>query len=193
MVRPFVFGRSERAKAAPILDVIEQVKSMKAAIDDKMAGRGHERRNVKLGIGGIREIEFLVQAVQIIIGRRLPHILDRNTMRALGRFRRYGLLSAEDHAALTRAYVFLRDVEHKLQMVHDLQTHALPERPDELTRCAIRLGYPSHDRHAAMTRFTDDHRHYTAEVHRIFRNLVDAPEQSPLLKAALGIRGRGVS
>ncbi len=90
---------------------------------------------------------------------------------------------------MTRAYVFLRDVEHKLQMVHDLQTHALPEGPDELTRCAIRLGYPSHDRHAAMTRFAEDHRRYTAEVHRIFRSLVDTPEQSPLLKAALRTRG----
>ncbi len=90
MIRPFVFGRSERAKAGTIFDVIEQIKSMKAEIDDKMAGRGHERRNVKLGIGGIREIEFLVQAVQMIVGGRLPHILDRNTIGALGRFRRHG-------------------------------------------------------------------------------------------------------
>jgi glutamate-ammonia-ligase adenylyltransferase len=184
MVKPFIFGRSgtppDDDRAA-----IEEIKGIKAMIDDKMAGRGHERRNVKLGIGGIREIEFLVQAVQIVFGRRLPGILDRNTLGALTRFRRTGLLSEEEAAALTDAYTFLRDVEHKLQMVHDLQTHAIPESRDERIRCAVRLGYPAQHRGQALEQFLADHRRHTEEVNRMFRTLVDSPDRSSVLQAAL--------
>jgi [glutamine synthetase] adenylyltransferase / [glutamine synthetase]-adenylyl-L-tyrosine phosphorylase len=184
MIKPFIFGRTGTApddeRAA-----IQEIKDIKAMIDDKIAGRGDERRNVKLGIGGIREIEFLVQAVQMVCGRRLPGILDRNTLGALARFRRMGLLSEEEAASLTDAYVFLRDVEHKLQMVHDLQTHAIPESRDERIRCAVRLGYPAENREQAMERFLADHRRHTVEVNRMFRTLVDSPDRSPVLNAAL--------
>jgi glutamate-ammonia-ligase adenylyltransferase len=144
-------------------------------IDEKMADRGHARRNVKLGIGGIREIEFLVQAVQMLHGARQKSILDRNTLGALDRFKRQGLLSGAECEGLTNAYVFLRDVEHKLQMVHDLQTHALPDSADELTRCAIRLGYQSGDRQAAMAAFLKDHQAHTALVNGLFKEFMERP------------------
>ena len=186
LVKPFVFGRQDgRGRSRAAADIIEQVRAIKGMIDDKMATRGHERRNVKLGIGGIREVEFIVQAIQVLCGRQLAGILDRSTMGTLTRIRRYGLLSAVEQAALTQGYLFLRDVEHKLQMVHDLQTHALPETPDELTRCAIRLGYSPGDRQAAMRRFIADYRRHTTLVHRIFQKLFSAPARSPLLKMAL--------
>jgi glutamate-ammonia-ligase adenylyltransferase len=140
---------------------------------------------VKLGIGGIREIEFLVQAVQMLHGARLRSILDRNTLGALDRFKRHGLLSEAECAGLTNAYVFLRDVEHKLQMVHDLQTHALPDSPDELTRCAIRLGYPSGDRQGAMAAFLKDHQSHTALVNTLFKKFLAHPEQSSLHQATI--------
>ena len=63
--------------------VIEEVRAVKEMIDDKMADRGHERRNVKLGTGGIREIEFLVQTIQVLVGKRVPTILDSGTLGAL--------------------------------------------------------------------------------------------------------------
>ncbi|HKW86695.1 MAG TPA: hypothetical protein VJM82_06475 [Nitrospiraceae bacterium] len=179
-VDSFVFDRAESEPAA----VITQVKAVKDMIDTKMAGRGQERRNVKLGRGGIREIEFIVQAAQILCGGGLPDLRDRSTMGALEKLERHRLLSATDRQALERAYIFLRDVEHKLQMVHDLQTHALPESPDELARCAIRLGYGSADRRAAGRKFLADHRRHTAKVHRIFRSLFDVPARSALVKAA---------
>ncbi|WP_447980161.1 [protein-PII] uridylyltransferase family protein [Candidatus Nitrospira bockiana] len=184
MARPLIF-LSKDAGQVSTSAVIDQVKALKAMIDEKMAGRGHERRNVKLGIGGIREIEFLVQAVQMCYGRRLPSIVHRNTLTSLVRFRQAGLLSAEEQTALTRAYLFLRDVEHKLQMVHDLQTHALPDSPDELARCASRLGYTGVDRKEALRLFLADHQRHTACVNQIFRSLVDSPERSALLGAAL--------
>ncbi len=186
LVKPFIFGWQDgRMGSSAAADVIEQVKAIKGMIDDKMATRGHERRNVKLGIGGIREVEFIVQAIQVLCGGRLAGIRDRSTMGTLARFRRYGLLSAGEQSVLAQGYLFLRDVEHKLQMVHDLQTHALPEAPDELARCAIRLGYSPGDRQVAMKRFVADYRRHTALVHRIFRKLFSAPARSPLLKLAL--------
>ena len=177
MIRPFVFGGREASGRRS--GIVEQVKRIKGMIDEKMADRGHERRNVKLGIGGIREIEFLVQALQILHGARLRSILDRNTLGALERFQKNGLLSESECAGLTNAYVFLRDVEHKLQMVHDLQTHALPNSRDELTRCAIRLGYRSEDRQGAMAAFVKDHQSHTALVNGLFKKFVE--RSSPLV------------
>ncbi|HET7057776.1 MAG TPA: hypothetical protein VFI05_03530 [Nitrospiraceae bacterium] len=188
MIRPFVFGSSKELDRR--LEIIDQVKRTKGMIDEKMAGRGHERRNVKLGIGGIREIEFLVQAMQRLYGASLRSILDRNTLGALDRFKKQGLLSKVDWAGLTNAYVFLRDVEHKLQMVHDLQTHALPDSPDELTRCAIRLGYPPEDRQEAMTAFLKDHQSHTALVNGFFKNFVEHPDRSLLFQSAEKVSGK---
>jgi glutamate-ammonia-ligase adenylyltransferase len=185
-VKPFVFGASKGLAGRDAASaVVAQVKAVKDMIDEKMASRGHETRNVKLGTGGIREIEFLVQAVQVLCGARLPGILDRSTLEALSQFRKFGLLTATTEAKLAKAYLFLRDVEHKLQMVYDLQTHALPNQEEELTRCAIRLGYSSRDRCAARRRFAEDYRRHTQFVHRIFRNLFYSTERSGLLKAAL--------
>lgn len=180
-ISPFIYDGSEAHTPEAIL---AQVKAVKDMIDAKMADRGQERRNVKLGRGGIREIEFIVQAAQILCGGRRPGLRERNTMGALKKLGRHRLLSAKDRQALERAYVFLRDIEHKLQMVHDLQTHALPESPDELARCAIRLGYSAGDRRAAGRKFLADHRRHTANVHRIFRSLFDVPARSSLVKAA---------
>ncbi len=180
-VSPFIYGGSGTHTPETIL---AQVKAVKDMIDEKMADRGQEQRNVKLGRGGIREIEFIVQAAQILCGGGQPGLRERNTLAALAKLARRGLLSITDRRTLERAYVFLRDIEHKLQMVHDLQTHALPESPDELARCAIRLGYSATDRRKAGHAFLADHRRHTADVHRIFRRLFDSPAQSSLVKAA---------
>ncbi len=186
MVRPFMFGAdSGRAAWKDALAVVEDVRSVKEMIDAKMADRGHERRNVKLGTGGIREIEFLVQTVQVLVGRHAPGLLDRSTLGALRRFSRYRLLSPRDHDDLRSAYLFLRDVEHKLQMVHELQTHALPDSREELERCAVRVGYDAEDRSAGAARFRHDHERHTALVNRLFRAFFYEPKLSPMLKAAL--------
>ncbi len=186
LTRPFVLGGpGPSRRGADVQAVLKEVRAVKDLIDGKMADRGHERRNVKLGIGGIREIEFLVQTVQVICGKVLPRILDRSTLGALSRFRQLGLLSATEQSVLAAAYVFLRDVEHKLQMVHDLQTHALPATEEELQRCAIRLGYAGRDRKTAVDRFTVDYRRHTERVNAMFRRLFYTPDRSRLLRAAV--------
>ncbi len=190
MVKPFIFGNpGKKTSFAEALPVVHEVRTVKEMIDTKIADRGHERRDVKLGTGGIREIEFLVQAIQVLAGKRVPALLDRSTLGALDRFARRKLISTRERDDLTAAYLFLRDVEHKLQMVQDLQTHALPESRVELERCAIRLGYGSEDRTQASERFRQDHQHHTTMVHHMFLSLFSDPETSPLLTAALSTKG----
>lgn len=185
MVKPFIFGaEAKRAAPADVLAVVQDVRGVKEMIDAKMADRGHERRNVKLGTGGIREIEFFAQTIQVLAGKRVPGLLDRSTLGALERFARYRLISARDRDDLRAAYLFLRDVEHKLQMVHELQTHALPDTGEELERCAVRAGYDPEDRGQGAARFRRDHERHTALVNRLFRSVFYDPQTSTVLKAA---------
>ncbi len=167
------------------LAVVREVRSVKEMIDEKIAGRGHQHRNVKLGIGGIREIEFLVQTIQVLAGRIVPGILDRRTVGALERMWRHRFVNEDDQVRLTEAYWFLRDVEHKLQMMHDLQTHALPDSDEELERCAIRMGYGLESRASALAQFLKDRARHTATVNELFRSLFYHPESSPLFAAML--------
>jgi len=186
VVKPFIFGRVKaRIDLESALAIVRDVRGVKDMIDTKIAGRGHERRNVKLGIGGIREIEFLVQTIQVIAGKRLAGLLDRNTLGALDRCTRYKLISKQERDELSAAYLFLRDVEHKLQMVDDLQTHTLPESGEALERCAIRTGYETEDRKHGAEQFHADHHRHRDVVRRLFMSLFSEPENSPILKAAL--------
>ena len=185
-IKPFIFGVG--MKPPDLVDasrVVEEVRAVKDMIDGKMVGRGHERRNVKLGTGGIREIEFFAQTLQVLAGRQLPAVVDRSTLGALERFSRWKMISDQEKDDLTVAYVFLRDVEHKLQMVHDLQTHSLPAEIQELERCAIRMGYGTEDRTKAAELFLVDHQRYTTVVHRVFQSLFSEPKTSHVLQATL--------
>jgi glutamate-ammonia-ligase adenylyltransferase len=186
MVKRFVCEPVKKpADMSAALRIIREVRSVKEMIDDKVANRGHERRNVKLGIGGIREIEFLTQTIQVIAGARLPGVVTRNTLDALDRFYRHRLLSGRELRRLTEAYKFLRDVEHKLQMVHDLQTHSLPDDEAQLAQCAIRMGYGAVDRGTSLARFLADHARHTGQVNESFRSFFHSPDRSTVLKAAL--------
>ena len=185
MVRPFVLGVEGKLDHDQALAIVQDVRAVKDMIDAKMTDRGHGQRNVKLGIGGIREIEFFVQTIQVLAGRKVPVLLDRSTLGSLDRLARKKLLSIKERDALTAAYLFLRDVEHKLQMVHDLQTHSLPAETDELERCAIRMGYGAEDRTKAVESFQADHQRHTEMVHRTFQSFFVEPKISPLFKATL--------
>jgi glutamate-ammonia-ligase adenylyltransferase len=192
IVKPFILDK-ERGKpgSTGAMAVIEDVRTVKEMIDVKMADRGHEHRNVKLGTGGIREIEFLVQTIQVIAGKAAPALLERSTLGALKSLASEKLLSAKECDALSGAYLFLRDVEHKLQMVHDLQTHSLPDEMLELERCAIRSGYEASDRATSVHRFQTDVRSHTNLVHGLFRSFFYDSRRSPLFKATLrAMQGR---
>ncbi|WP_456434192.1 bifunctional [glutamate--ammonia ligase]-adenylyl-L-tyrosine phosphorylase/[glutamate--ammonia-ligase] adenylyltransferase [Thermosulfuriphilus sp.] len=102
-------------------------------------------RDIKLGPGGIREIEFFVQALQLIFGGRLPQIRSRDTLRGLKRLFRTGLIPQEALTDLSEAYIFLRTLEHRLQMTHFNQTHRLPDQPLALRNLARSIGLADED------------------------------------------------
>src|SRR5437899_914323 len=99
-------------------------------------GRGQQERHVKLGVGGIRDVEFHIQALQLLYGAQDPWLQERNSLRALHRLAERGYLTWEESGALVRAYVFLRTVEHRLQILHALQTHTPPGHPADPAKLA---------------------------------------------------------
>jgi glutamate-ammonia-ligase adenylyltransferase len=184
-VKPFVLGVREKLDRDKALAIVQDVRAVKDMIDAKMPDRGHAQRNVKLGTGGIREIEFFVQTVQVLAGRKVPALLHRSTLGSLNRLAQKKLLSIEDRDALTAAYLFLRDVEHKLQMVQDLQTHALPQDSVELEKCAVRMGYAEKDRIEARRCLVADQARHTRAVHELFVSFFSRPESSPIFHSTL--------
>ncbi len=126
---------------------IEDIHSIKRQINahrggKKIAVAGH---NIKLGRGGIREIEFFAQTQQLIWGGRLPAVRESATCSALTTLAQAGRISTEAAQELIAAYHFLRRVEHRLQMVDDAQTHSLPADKEGLRRIAVFLGFDSAD------------------------------------------------
>lgn len=168
-LRPFVYRRSMDLAA------VEAIAAMKARID-----RAHGRAaadDVKLGPGGIREIEFFVQALQLLHGGRHPPVRVRGTLDALEALVFSGLLSARDRDLFADAYVFLRDVEHRVQLPSDRQTHALPPADDRAARRALarRMGLPTAEE---LERQLDRHR---SAVHARFSALfATATEEHPV-------------
>ena len=120
---------------------VEEIRWLKRRIDRELGRRKTSERNIKLGPGGIREIEFFVQAFQLLYGGSNPEIRAPQTLSALDRLLEHEFIERNDYQVLRKAYLFLRDLEHKLQLVEDLQTHELPRLDSELARCAHRLGF----------------------------------------------------
>jgi glutamate-ammonia-ligase adenylyltransferase len=164
-LRPFVFGRP--FDAAALLDI----QRMKEQIDRKVEARGQRHEDVKLGFGGIREIELCVQCLQVAFGRRRQALRKRQTLEALRAAASAGLLPPREVELLADAYLFLRDVENKLQMVSDAQTHTLPTDTSEQRRLALRLGYRD-GAGSATDQFRQDYEQHTAGVHRILREVL---------------------
>ena len=139
VVLPFVFRR--------YLDynVFESLRTLHQQIRDHAAKRsaGHPERanDVKLSRGGIREIEFTVQLLQVVRGGQFPELRTRPTLDALQRVAKAGLMPQATADALSAAYVFLRQVEHRIQYLDDQQTHVLPTRDDDLDWIAQTLGF----------------------------------------------------
>ncbi len=124
--------------------VVAGVRRAKEKIDRSVASRGGGF-NVKLGRGGIREIEFIAQALQLARGGREPWVRSAQTLIVLGRLAEKHFLSETECARLSAAYEFLRKVEHRLQMEHGAQTHRLPAARARLVVLARRCGYRQPD------------------------------------------------
>ena len=155
---PFVFRKYFDLKA------IDEMRQLKARAE-KEAARA-PGIDLKLGKGGIREIEFFVQALQLLHGGRDANLRVRGTLKALERLLYAGLVSSRDRDELSEAYIALRRLEHRVQMVAERQTHSIPEDPAEQARLARRTGYADA---AAMHRELAAHR---AHVEARFKDLL---------------------
>lgn len=149
-IEPFVWRRSLDYAA------IEDIHSIKRQIHahgkhGAIAVAGH---NIKLGRGGIREIEFFVQTQQLILGGRNPTLRSRGTLHALEALRARGLVSQETADDLAKAYLFLRTLEHRLQMIDDEQTHAIPKSDEGVAHIACFMGYDNIEAFSADIVFT---------------------------------------
>ena len=168
-LRPFVWRR-QRDFAA-----IADIGAMKRRIDVHRASAASY--NVKLGAGGIREIEFLTQTLQMVWGGHDPGLRDPRTLPALKLLVKAGHLPRRTQAALEKAYRFLRQVEHRLQMVADRQTHSLPETDAGLADFACFMGFvgPGEFENALLR-----HRAHVQNAYRALFGVVGASEPTVL-------------
>jgi glutamate-ammonia-ligase adenylyltransferase len=171
-IRPFVFRRH--------LDyqTVTDFRDMKDRIDAEQSMREGRGLDVKLGTGGIRELEFVVQILQLIHGGHRSEVSVRGTMPALAALESSQLIAPSDAAALREAYRFLRDVEHAVQIVDQRQTQELPSDTEELRWLARRLGYGTGRRGRPATgdeleSFRADWQRHTQVVHEAFLRFLE--------------------
>ncbi len=149
---------------------IEDIKGMKAKVATALASARAKGTNVKLGRGGIREIEFVIQSLQLVHAGKDERIRERNSLRALRLLAEHRYLESDQGVRLAAAYRFLRQVEHKIQLVDERQTHVVPAGAAEL-HLARRLGYGREDPASAVIRFRADCDAYMDTVHAAFSSL----------------------
>lgn len=181
-IRPFLWRRHlDFAAMADIHSIKRQIHAHKGAkgAGGAVALAGHD---VKLGRGGIREIEFTAQVLQLIWGGRDPALRDPTTLGALAALVAAGKLERRAAADLADAYVFLRGLEHRLQMVADRQTHRLPEEPEGLARIASFLGFETPEAFAQA---------FLGHLGRVERHYAGLFESAPDLSRAEAAAGNG--
>jgi len=161
LIRPFVYRRHlDYGVIAAIRDLHAQIQ---AEAEKRSSGHQGRSRDIKLGRGGIREIEFLAQMFQLMRGGTDPRFRLRPTMEVLDLIKQCGILPANDVESLQAAYVYLRRLEHRIQVWDDQQTHYLPE--DEEAR--LRLAISMQGQHAQVNTFMtelDRHQNNVAQL-----------------------------
>ncbi|MFC4165839.1 bifunctional [glutamine synthetase] adenylyltransferase/[glutamine synthetase]-adenylyl-L-tyrosine phosphorylase [Teichococcus aestuarii] len=183
-IRPFVWRRHlDFAMIADIHSIKRQIHVAHGARGAHAEVRvaGHD---VKLGRGGIREIEFTTQVLQLIWAGRDPGLRDPTTLGALAALAAAGRIERRAAADLADAYVFLRDVEHRLQMVADRQTQRLPEDEEGLARIASFMGFADTPSFAATL---------TGHLNRVEQHYAQMFEREPALSHDTGAEGAGGS
>ncbi|MCG9789603.1 bifunctional [glutamate--ammonia ligase]-adenylyl-L-tyrosine phosphorylase/[glutamate--ammonia-ligase] adenylyltransferase [Vibrio mediterranei] len=173
MLRPFVFRRYIDFSA------IQSLRRMKSMISSEVRRRGLGN-NIKLGPGGIREVEFIAQVFQLIRGGREPSLRGRGLLETLDAIDTLSLLESENVQQLRSAYCFLRRLENLLQAMADKQTQTLPDKPCDQLKLACAMQF---ENWSAMVQATEQH---MLNVHQVFANLIgedeDEEDANPIAK-----------
>lgn len=166
----FVAAAGERVWSRPFgADELREVRAMKARSEGETARRGLADRELKRGRGGIRDIEFAVQLLQLVHGRHDPGLRSPTTLAALAELGRAGYVDTADADALADSYRFLRTVEHRLQLVDEQQVHAVPTDRRAREHLARVLGFVD------LRTFEDELRRHQATVRSIHERLYFRP------------------
>ena len=150
--------------------VIQEVAGIKQRIEREVVGDARLTRHVKLGVGGIREIEFIVQTLQLLHAGQQPFLQTASTLEALQKLAQYERLPQNEVSDLAAAYRFLRNVEHRLQMEAGLQTHTIPTERHALLRLARTMGC------ASISAFEKELEGHTQRVRKVYARLLATPQ-----------------
>jgi [glutamine synthetase] adenylyltransferase / [glutamine synthetase]-adenylyl-L-tyrosine phosphorylase len=167
---------------------IASIKSLKRRIETRSSEQGEDQRNVKTGHGGIRDIEFAIQFLQLLHGAKLKTVRKQHTLRAIDRLQRTGCLTVEERSLLEKNYTWLRVLEHRLQLMFNLQTHSIPTSDQELTKLGIRMGFTQNPR----SEFLDRLKEVTTKNRRMLDHLLHTafgsesqPHEAPIVDLIL--------
>ena len=163
-LQPFIFPRIVS------VDLLDEIAAVKARIERDVVGPAELHRNVKLGYGGIREIEFILQTLQLLHGAKNAFLQERNSLKTLVTLEQLNILPPNEVRLLRDAYIFLRTVEHRLQIQNEQQTHTLPARREAWIGIARTLGYEQVDTFAEVLRS------HTSAVRSVFDRLLKSSE-----------------
>jgi glutamate-ammonia-ligase adenylyltransferase len=172
----FLAAASSRVWSRPFgADELREVRAMKLRTEDILARKGLLDREVKRGRGGIRDVEFAVQLLQLVHGRQDPALRSPTTLAALGELADAGYVDLDDAVALEGAYRFLRTVEHRLQLVEGQQVHAVPTDAGARAHLARVMGHRDDAGATALGHFDAELRRHQATVRSIHERLFFRP------------------
>ena len=173
-VQPFIYQRY--LDEFFITEIKLDIRQTKARIESRLREQGDDlTTHVKLGIGGIRDVEFTIQCLQLIHGGPTPALRNYNSLETIELLYQRGMLNQTDRDALVEAYRFLRTVEHRIQMKSDLQRYSLPSKESELIQLAKRIGYQDSGVGSAFEAFRADYAQHTGTVRQIFEKVLASP------------------
>jgi glutamate-ammonia-ligase adenylyltransferase len=181
VVTPLVWQAADRP------DVVADVRAMRQRVEQSLSARD-ATREIKLGRGGIRDIEFAVQLLQLVHGRGDENLRTGTTLTALRALTDGGYVGRADGEALTSSYCFLRTVEHRLQLQRLRRTHRLPDDENGLRWLAQSLQFTGHGQATAVEEFTAEWTRHARDVRRLHEKLF----YRPLLAAAATVPSEGM-
>ncbi|MGC1402482.1 MAG: bifunctional [glutamate--ammonia ligase]-adenylyl-L-tyrosine phosphorylase/[glutamate--ammonia-ligase] adenylyltransferase, partial [Thermodesulfobacteriota bacterium] len=152
--------------------ILAEIRSMKQKILTETASHLLKGDDINLGPGGIREIEFIVQTLQMIFGGKVPSIQEPNTLKALVKLKGVQVIPKEECRLLSQAYTFLRTLEHRIQMVHQRQTHSLPGQPEALEGIARVMPLKRHREEDPVKALVQELDRVRTKVRIAFENLL---------------------
>lgn len=171
MVRPFVYRKYLDFTA------IEEIKKVKERIDSELLLKKKNVDNLKLGYGGIREIEFFVQSFQLIFGGKVQSIIGTNTLITLEKLLKETFITEDDFTKLTEAYVFLRELENRIQLSYGAQKHIIPEDKYERLILAKKMGIKDLGKEKLVSQLINLYSDHVKNVRKIYDSLFYEKEE----------------